>query len=250
MTQADAPAEVTSALLNLAEFMEHEDKPLPLENRTLGEYATKNNAFAKALHYKELEFFAEASPSVIEALLEINTKLQQNDAALGTLNMATEQFGLTKHEEWFIKLNRWQGALEAYDERLGREPGNFEAIVGKMRCLHALGEWEALSAYVERYWDDARMDRKRVAPMAAAAAWSMNEWADLSQYLIEWTDDSADRQFHEAVYLIHDNNFPKAAISIGKAREFLDDELTRAVESSYGRSYKSAFIISCRCNAG
>jgi FKBP12-rapamycin complex-associated protein len=237
MTQADAPPEVTQALLNLAEFMEHEDKPLPLENRTLGEYATKNNAFAKALHYKELEFFTDPSPSVIEALLEINTKLQQNDAALGTLTMATDQFGTTKHEEWYIKLNRWQGALEAYDERLSKEPGNVEVVVGKMRCLHALGEWEKLSAYVEQYWDDARMDRKRIAPMAAAAAWSMNEWAGLSQYLTEWTEDSADRQFHEAIYLIHDNNFLKAAACIDRAREHLDVEFTRAIEN-YGRSYK------------
>jgi len=38
------PPEIVTALLNLAEFMEHDDKQLPL--------AEKCHAFAKALHYK------------------------------------------------------------------------------------------------------------------------------------------------------------------------------------------------------
>uniref|UniRef100_A0A8D2QGQ8 Serine/threonine-protein kinase TOR n=1 Tax=Zonotrichia albicollis TaxID=44394 RepID=A0A8D2QGQ8_ZONAL len=54
-------AEVTQTLLNLAEFMEHSDKgPLPLRDDNgivlLGERAAKCRAYAKALHYKELEF--------------------------------------------------------------------------------------------------------------------------------------------------------------------------------------------------
>ena len=46
------PPEIVTALLNLAEFMEHDDKQLPLDTRTLGALAEKCHAFAKALHYK------------------------------------------------------------------------------------------------------------------------------------------------------------------------------------------------------
>ena len=46
------PPETVTALLNLAEFMEHDDKRLPLDTRTLGALAEKCHAFAKALHYK------------------------------------------------------------------------------------------------------------------------------------------------------------------------------------------------------
>ena len=46
------PPEIVTALLNLAEFMEHDDKRLPLDTRTLGALAEKCHAFAKALHYK------------------------------------------------------------------------------------------------------------------------------------------------------------------------------------------------------
>jgi FKBP12-rapamycin complex-associated protein len=40
-----------TALLNLAEFMEHDDKRLPLDTRTLGALAEKCHAFAKVLRW-------------------------------------------------------------------------------------------------------------------------------------------------------------------------------------------------------
>eukprot|EP00959_Pyramimonas_sp_CCMP1952_P078524 1641067-Pyramimonas_sp.AAC.1 len=36
--------------------MEHDEKPLPVDIRTLGALAEKCRAYAKALHYKETEF--------------------------------------------------------------------------------------------------------------------------------------------------------------------------------------------------
>jgi FKBP12-rapamycin complex-associated protein len=50
------PPETLQALLNLAEFMEQDEKPLPIDIKTLGAYAAKCHAYAKALHYKEMEF--------------------------------------------------------------------------------------------------------------------------------------------------------------------------------------------------
>ena len=46
---------MTQTLLNLAEFMEHNDKPLPIDIRKLGALAEKCHAYAKALHYREIE---------------------------------------------------------------------------------------------------------------------------------------------------------------------------------------------------
>ncbi|XP_010773847.1 serine/threonine-protein kinase mTOR-like [Notothenia coriiceps] len=91
-------AEVTQTLLNLAEFMEHSDKgPLPLRDDNgivlLGERAAKCRAYAKALHYKELEFQKGASPLILEALISINNKLQQPEAASGVLEYAMKHFG-------------------------------------------------------------------------------------------------------------------------------------------------------------
>ena len=53
--------------------MEHDDKSLPIAPRTLGQYAQKCHAFAKALHYKELEWATEATPDTIESLIHIQS---------------------------------------------------------------------------------------------------------------------------------------------------------------------------------
>jgi serine/threonine-protein kinase mTOR len=239
MTSSDAPSELVQTLLNLAEFMEHEDKPLPLNHSTLGEYAMKNNALAKALHYKELEFFSETSPYIIEALIGINTKLQQQDAAWGTLTIAREQFDINKHEEWYEKLGRWHEALAAYDKKVNQDPASFDAAMGKMRCLHALGTWGELADNIETYYSKVGTDEKReMAPMAAAAAWSLNEWASMNKYIEDMSVDSADRAFYQAIYQVHDNNFSKAHASIARARDLLDPEMTALVGESYARSYK------------
>ncbi len=70
------PPEILQQLLNLAEFMEHDDNQLPIDIRTFGVLAAKCRAFAKALHYKEIEF-AQAPEKTIEALISINNQLQQ-----------------------------------------------------------------------------------------------------------------------------------------------------------------------------
>ena len=83
------PAETVTALLDLAEFMEHDDgdRPLPLDGRALGELAQRCHAFAKALHYKEAEF-AVNPEGAVEALISINNALRQPEAAVGVLKVA------------------------------------------------------------------------------------------------------------------------------------------------------------------
>lgn len=77
-------------LLNLAEFMEHcegDVPPLPIDPVRLGERAMHCRAYAKALHYKEYEFHKTKEPTaaIYEALISINNKLQQKEAAAGKL---------------------------------------------------------------------------------------------------------------------------------------------------------------------
>src|SRR5205814_5649693 len=90
LTSPNIPPDILQILLNLAEFMEHDDKALPIDIRTLGRFAAKCHAFAKALHYKETEFLQEPQTSTIEALISINNQLQQSDAAIGILRRAQQ----------------------------------------------------------------------------------------------------------------------------------------------------------------
>ncbi|CCJ30549.1 unnamed protein product [Pneumocystis jirovecii] len=236
LTSPNIPPEILQSLLNLAEFMEHDDKTLPIDIRTLGAYAAKCHAFAKALHYKELEFISEPSTDTIEALISINNHLQQPDAAIGILSYA-QQHGLELKETWYEKLERWEDALATY-ERRSIEDNSFEVTMGKMRCLHALGEWELLSQLAREKWLNAGNDMRRsIAPLAAAAAWGLGQWELMDDYISSMKHESPDRSFFRAIISLHRNQFNETSLHITKARELLDTEFTALVGESYNRAY-------------
>merc|ERR1712147_48751 len=70
--------------------MERDVDALPIDIRVLANLATKCRAYAKALHYKELEYrtpeLARDRHAAAEALIAINRKLAQPEAALGVLH--------------------------------------------------------------------------------------------------------------------------------------------------------------------
>lgn len=74
---ADVSPEILQALLNLAGFLEHDpdEGGLPIDTTILADLALKCRAFAKALHYKEIEHRAGGTSSCVEALISINRKL-------------------------------------------------------------------------------------------------------------------------------------------------------------------------------
>ena len=61
------PAELLQRLLNLAEFMERAHKPVGIPWRTLGLLAQRCRAYAKALHYAEVELDVSSPAKTIEA---------------------------------------------------------------------------------------------------------------------------------------------------------------------------------------
>ena len=238
LTSPHIPPEILQILLNLAEFMEHDDKSLPIDVRTLGMYAGKCHAFAKALHYKELEFNSEQNASAVEALISINNQLQQTDAAFGILKKAQGYNDVDLKETWFEKLQRWEDALVQYQKREKDEPASFDVIMGKMRCLHALGEWDVLSSLAQEKWINASTENRRnIAALAAAAAWGMGQWELMDNYLSVMKHASPDRSFFGAILSIHRNQFDDAHEHIERARTGLDTELSALLGESYTRAY-------------
>lgn len=232
------PPEIHQILLNLAEFMEHDDKPLPISITRLGQFAQRCHAYAKALHYKELEFYEEPTTPTIEALISINNQLQQSDAAVGILKHAQLHHDLQLKETWHEKLQKWDDALRAYNEREKTEPDNMEVVMGKMRSLHALGEWEQLSELAQKKWTNSTSDTKRsVAPLAAAAAWGLGQWDRMDACIRVMKPESPDKAFFNAVLSLHRNNFEDASNNILKARDLLVTEITALVSESYNRAY-------------
>ncbi|EXX76507.1 Tor2p [Rhizophagus irregularis DAOM 197198w] len=235
------PAEIVSTILNLAEFMEHYDKPLPIDIKTLGNHAENCHAYAKALHYKELEFISEASTETIEKLIQINNQLQLPDAAIGILTHAQQNPNLQDlqlKENWYEKLNRWEDALTAYEKRRTDDPNDFEATLGVMRCLHSLGNWDGLSELVQEKWPESDItNRKSMATFAAAGAWSLGQWSLMEDYIENIKPDNYYRPFYQAIIALHKNQYSEAVRHIDKTRDLLDTELTALVGESYNRAY-------------
>lgn len=238
------PPEILQTLLNLAEFMEHDDKALPIDQRTLGAYAAKCHAYAKALRYKELEFMNEPLPETIEALISINNQLQQPDAAIGILKHAQQKHDIELKESWYEKLQRWEDALDAYNKRQKEDPNNISVTLGRMRCLHALGEWDQLSELAQQKWFDTSTEtRKLIAPLAAAAAWGLGQWELMDDYIAEMRTDSLDGAFFRAILEVHRNHFDKSADCIDKTLDLLDTELKALVGESYSRAYNAVVRV-------
>lgn len=239
LTAQHIPPEILQQLLNLAEFMEHDEKALPIDVRTLGMRAGRCHAFAKALHWKELEFIADQSPSAVEALISINNHLQQSDAAFGILKKAQASAEVDLKETWYEKLDRWEDALNSYQRREAEEPYSFAVTYGKMRCLHALGEWDVLASLTEDRWVRVASEgrQRKIAPLAAAAAWGLRQWELVEKYMSAIEPDTPDRSFFGAILAIQRNQFEDAQLHIEGARDGLDTELSTVLGESYSRAY-------------
>lgn len=240
----NVPPDLLGLLLNLAEFMEHDDKALPIDIRVLGREAGRCHAYAKALHYKELEFLQDQSGPAVEALIVINNQLQQYDAAIGILRKAQlYKDGIQLRETWFEKLERWEEALQFYDKRESEIPPDqvvpIDIVMGKMRCLHALGEWDALASLTSNTWANSAPEiQRRIAPLATAAAWGLGKWDSMDNYLQSMKRQSPDRSFFGAILALHRNQFGEAAACIQQTREGLDTELSALISESYNRAYQ------------
>ncbi|KAK0702845.1 target of rapamycin [Apiosordaria backusii] len=240
----NVPPDLLGLLLNLAEFMEHDDKALPIDIRTLGREAARCHAYAKALHYKELEFLQDHNSHAVEALIVINNQLQQSDAAIGILTkVKAYKDGIALRETWFEKLERWDEALNFYCQRERElppdQPTPVEIVMGKMRCYHALGEWDSLASLAGKTWSNSAPEVQRmIAGLATTAAWGLGKWDSMDIYLQSMKRFSPDRAFFGAILSLHRNQFREALGCIDQAREGLDTELSALVSESYNRAYQ------------
>ncbi|RZC37432.1 serine/threonine-protein kinase mTOR [Asbolus verrucosus] len=243
LTVPDVP-EITQTILNLAEFMEHCDKgPLPLDTHVLGEHAMHCRAYAKALHYKEDEFQREASSPVVEALISINNKLQQKEAAEGLLQYV-KQMQMQVQVRWYEKLHNWEKALGLYAEKLLGDGSDQEACLGMMRCLEALGEWGELHEVAEKKFAMLSEDNKQKASrLAAASSFGLHDYKSMEKYVNVIPRDTQDGAFYRAILAIHKEDYELAQRFIDSARDLLDNELTAMAGESYQRAYGAMVMV-------
>ncbi|KAJ3451110.1 serine/threonine-protein kinase mtor [Anaeramoeba flamelloides] len=332
-------SEVLQMLLNLAEFMEHVDKPLPISISTLGILAVKCRAYTKALHYKEIEFQMDPEGTV-EPLITINNQLEKPNAAIGILIYAQQNLNLELKEEWYEQLNRWDEALEAYENRIEflienelennnsntniilenenknekenekeiknknknedkdkmknenedkdkeekkedknkeddddrvefklnknevKEKKNFtnqnnfqykkilneidyfknfntiKLIIGKMRCLEALGDWEKLYNLIIKVWDNVNSEiKKTISVLAANSTLNTGRFDEMKKYVNEININTIEGNYFQSIVSILDNDFNQSKKYIETTRELLYNQLHTLLSESYSRAY-------------
>lgn len=164
--QADKfPSDILLLFLNLAEFMEHDVNALPIEPRVLAGLAEKSLAYAKALHYRELEFLTSPA-SCFESLININKKLNIYDGAMGVLRKMQKMHAHREQsrlrEDMLMSLEKWPEALEVYEKKLEVAPFNKGALMNKIKCLTSLGRWEEALEVLTQRADFLGVSRKKV----------------------------------------------------------------------------------------
>ncbi|KAJ0077888.1 hypothetical protein Patl1_37303 [Pistacia atlantica] len=262
------PPEILATLLSLAEFMEHDEKPLPIDIRLLGALAEKVVVHLPRLCITKKWNLRVQFPrrwmlnpvAVVEALIHINNQLHQHEAAVGILTYAQQNLGVQLKESWYEKLQRWDDALKAYTVKASQASNPhlvLEATLGRMRCLAALARWEELNNLCKEYWTPAEpAARLEMAPMAANAAWNMGEWDQMSEYVSRLDDGdetklrvlgntaasgdgSSNGTFFRAVLLVRRGKYDEAREYVERARKCLATELAALVLESYERAYSN-----------
>ena len=278
----------------------------------------------------------QAAEATIESLITISNKLGQKAAADGILKlMRSQQMAAIQQARrnamqrdaqaelatmrqaqilikpiWFERLQRWEDALEAYEQRqeellqvYARTPptspsartedlaspnaspddrmdfegrGEYiELMLGKMRCLRALGEWEQLATIAQGVWNrtDDPVVRRELCPLAAAAACNLHRWDSMAPLMLYWDEDGSaaaaaaassplsartssgavargsdrrhrfDTNYYSAIFLVHKGRFGEARSYLDRAVEVLDPQLSALVGESYSRAYKSLLLL-------
>jgi phosphatidylinositol kinase/protein kinase (PI-3 family) len=257
------PPEILQTLLNLAEFMEHDVEALPISLSILAELAQKSRAYAKALHYRELEF--QLNPvACFESLININKKLDQYDAAVGVVSVVKKmqlkqpelRDSLTVQDSWLAKLGYWEEALEQYDRRLSLNPNDAVSIAGKLKCLESLGRWEEAIHICRSSLDLLRISsaqatadsaysniHTKAAVIGARAAWSLSEWQLMDEFVSNLADDNVDGSFMRAVLSTHKGDFTTSEKLIDHTRKQLDASISALLSESYGRAYLPLVLV-------
>lgn len=243
------PPEIVMEILSLAEFMEHDedvvlqmnkDIVLPLSISLLGNLAFSSNAYAKALHYKEIEY--ETTPDTcVEQLIQIKNQLHLSDAAVGVLHYSQKYHSDVTQvkDEMYEKLGRWEEALEAYERKQQNLPLQTELTMGRIRCLNALNESEVVLRVIKHAEEklEESGQRETVSVYAACAAFDLGDWKLLDEYLKSANSSSPGVPFYQAACLIHKGDYDRAEALIGEARASIGRSLAPIIGEGYSRTY-------------
>ena len=144
-------------------------------------------------------------------------------------------------ERWYEKLHRWDEALSAYERRQLLQGEDADVLLGRMRCMKELQQWERLAALGSAAFltSGEESTHALIAPLLSSAMHQLRYWGYLEPYLPYLSEHSYEGCFYRAVYAIHVGDYAQAQRFIDSACECVDGQLGGLVGESYSRAYGS-----------
>jgi FKBP12-rapamycin complex-associated protein len=236
ISNPNVPMSVLKTILNLAEFMEHDNQGLQLDITSMANLAEKCNAHAKALYYREFEFHFCPDES-IESLISLYSNLGQPEAASGMLVFAKNTLGTKVKESWLEALGQWDEALEGYTTvPVSSKEDRFENLQSKIRCYDALTQWELVIEESEQFIKES-VGFSTVKQYASRAAIQLGRWDLLEKYSDFETSPNDDNNYYEAIISIHKKDFKAARQRIRKSRKYIENFLVGINRQTYHNNY-------------
>lgn len=262
------PLNVLQSLLNLFEFMDHDEKPLSAPARKMAETACRSGALAKALRYREQSYCISIGEDSVDlqqvsedasGLIDLYEKLDHIESAAGTISHYKQSTGTAVTGEWYEKLQQWDNALAVYqgmhaavdlsiDGNLLQNKRKWEATLGVLRCLNQGGQWRAMIPLLREArrgcaGNEEAIKQLAIDGMALSVTFDLGMWNDFEDWLTHINSDTYEGCFYNAVLRIRRRDPPGLFLAEGfidKARHHLDLELAARVSEGYPRAYSHA----------
>jgi FKBP12-rapamycin complex-associated protein len=274
LSSTEVPKNILVSLLNLAEYMDIQDRPLPIDVTLLAQQTQIANMFAKCLRYREIEFSSKNVPpsfECIDALISVNNQLGLSDRAVGVLRYLRFAYPhIDIQPQWLEKLCRWEDAYNAYEVDIKVCQDMFkdgspwkhdrwmQNELGRLRCLKALGEYEELESKARSLKDmmkvadeiadyQSRSCFAEIQRLGANAAWMLGKWNAMEDFLegdvkgCDIKDVALDHNlsFYNAILAIHNHDYARATSLITETRNAISSSISSLLSESYSRANRA-----------
>ena len=260
------PLNVLQSLLNLFEFMDHDEKPLPAGTERLASTACKCGAFAKAVRYREQEYSQHVGRpdklhediNGVDGLIAIYEKLGHIESAVGTITHYQNQTNERVKEQWFEKLQRWDDALKEYKkesqnfqedmtEKIYQNKQKWENTLGRLRCLNETGQWQKVNDLLRETRESCEGNERALRELAlegkgVSVALDLARWDEFEEWVRYLKPNTFEGCFYRAISMIRQGKedpekLDEAEHFLHEARQCLDLALTARVSEGYPRAY-------------
>eukprot|EP01130_Rhizamoeba_saxonica_P008636 TRINITY_DN3490_c2_g1_i1.p1 TRINITY_DN3490_c2_g1~~TRINITY_DN3490_c2_g1_i1.p1 ORF type:complete len:1462 (-),score=255.39 TRINITY_DN3490_c2_g1_i1:71-3847(-) len=254
------PLDILHKLLDMVEFMELREIEIMFDIVLLGKLAEKCAAYAKSLHYREIEYaiitktqnsllktkskiykFPEnprSLASVLEDIVTLSHMVYNYDEAHGLIKILAKKVEIPL--EWYTKLQRWYEADYLYEIEIEDNSNNVELMVNRMEVLNNLGEWNEVYKLADHAFSIAKdnYESRKIASQSLFASLHLGLYDDIKDKVLLLEPNSRDGSFYRIISGVVGNNFESAEIYLKKSRQHCITDLRSIIGESYTRAYK------------